>query len=156
MGMVISLLPARLEDRVLARWRQLVARVGAERGLLVTDVDSYGHHLWYGEWCPVMDDDAYAEEIRRRIGALQCLLHSELTAELRERALTIVTAPMPPELFRQHVLEHQSRSEQGWNILLGAPQFPPPDDVPEIPACYSHLVGGPPLEWRGDADAPPF
>lgn len=143
MGTVITLLPARLEACVRDRWRQLVAQVGADRGLFVTDVDGFGQHIWYSEWCPVMDDDAYAEEIRRRIGALQCLLHSQLTADLRERALAVVTAPMPPELFRQHVLEHQSRREQGWNILLGAPQYPPPDDVPDIPVCYAHLLQAP-------------
>lgn len=150
MGIVISLLSTRLEACVRERWRQLVAQVGAERGLSVTDVDGYGRQLWYDEWCPVMDDDAYAEEIQRRLEALQVLLHSQVTATLREQAFAVVTAPMPPELFREHVLEQQSRSEQGWSIQLGTPQSPPPDDVPQIPVCYAHLLWAPEREEGAD------
>lgn len=153
-GRVISLLPARLEELTLERWRRLVQQVADHRGVQGENVDALGQTLWFEEWCPAIADDAYADEIRRRLEALQVLRFSEPTESQRDRALSIVTAPLPPTLFRQHVLEAQSRRD-GWNILLGRPQIPLPDEIAEIPPCYSHLVWGPRLEW-GEDDYAPF
>lgn len=144
MGAVISLLPARLEARVTESWRRLVTRVAADRGMPVEDVDGLDELFWR-EWAMFLDADEYAAEIGQRQAALRQLMHHDLSARKRDEALATLTAAMPPERFRQHVVVPLMR--EGWSIPMQLqPRQSPPPDVPlflaRIITQTSAIAGG--------------
>lgn len=127
---IVSLLPARLEARVSESWTRLVSREAGRRGLTPVGSVGMGELLWR-EWSMFVDDELYDTEITRRQEALRKLQHHDIPARERDDAMALLSAAMPPHLFRKQVLDPVL--SDGWTILVQAQaQYSPPDEIPEF------------------------
>ncbi|HEY3366095.1 MAG TPA: hypothetical protein VGK74_13645 [Symbiobacteriaceae bacterium] len=144
MGKVVPMLQRRLPALVEENWRRLVQQVAESRGDKPVNLDEYGERLWQ-EWIPVIDDDQYFAEIDQRHRALGLLERraDELAEDLRDKALAVLTAPLPPTLFERQVLDPVFQPETEEAIDRDDPTTLLPDDVPEVPSCLAHLLALP-------------
>lgn len=100
---VVSLLPRRLLARVEQAWHQLGAEAMREAGVNAAApawVDDYALAAWTAKL------GALDEEVAGRVEALLALMRPETDRDDRFIALQRVTAPMPPAMFQELVLDH--------------------------------------------------